>query len=211
MATQPNENAPRLSVDLVDAASIAAGSSTVILVEGASDQAAVETLARRTNLDLLQHQIAVVPIGGAMNIGHFLDRVRDTKVRIGGLVDVGEEHRFRQALERSGFGPIDSRAALESVGFFVCVDDLEDELIRAIGASAVEDLIAGAGDAAPLHTFQRQPEWRDRPAEAQLRRWFGSKSGRKLRYATLLTEALDLRSVPSPLGGVLAHARPISA
>jgi len=33
----------------------------------------------------------------------------------------------------------------------------------------------------------------------------GSGGGRKIRYASLLVEALDLARVPRPLDGVLAH------
>ena len=54
-------------------------------------------------------------------------------------------------------------------------------------------------------TLQKQPAQRDRPHDAQLRRFFGSGSGRKIRYARLLVEALDLDNVPRPLDGVLAH------
>jgi hypothetical protein len=47
--------------------------STVVLVEGASDQAALETLARRRGRDLGVEGVAIVPMGGATTIGHFLD------------------------------------------------------------------------------------------------------------------------------------------
>jgi hypothetical protein len=41
--------------------------------------------------------------------------------------------------------------------------------------------------------------------EAQLRRFIGTRSGRKLRYARLLAGALDLGHVPRPLDRLLAH------
>ena len=50
-----------------------AGSCAVILVEGVSDQSAVEALAARRGRNLRQEGIFVVPMGGATNIGHFLD------------------------------------------------------------------------------------------------------------------------------------------
>jgi hypothetical protein len=40
--------------------------------------------------------------------------------------------------------------------------------------------------------------------EAQLRRFIGTRSGRKIRYGRLLVEALDLAEVPRPLDRVLA-------
>ena len=45
----------------------------VVLVEGLSDRAALEAVARRRGLDLLTEGIAIVPIGGAQAIGRFVD------------------------------------------------------------------------------------------------------------------------------------------
>ena len=94
---------------------------------------------------------------------------------------------------------------MERLGFFVCVEDLEDELIRALGPAAIEVVLDSQGDLVPFRTFQKQPAWRGQPVEAQLRRFMGSADRRKLRYARLLVEALDLAQVPRPLDGVLAH------
>lgn len=38
------------------------------------------------------------------------------------------------------------QAALEACGFFVCTADLEDELIRAAGAAAVQQICDMSGD-----------------------------------------------------------------
>ncbi len=57
----------------------------------------------------------------------------------------------------------------------------------------------------PWRTFQKQPEWRDRPVEEQLRRFFGTTSGRKIRAGEWLVRALDLGRVPRPLELLLAH------
>ena len=64
-----------------------------------------------------------------------------------------------------------------ATGLYVCVDDLEDELIRAIGAARVEELIDSQGDLGSFRSLQRQPEWRGPPAGSQLRRFLGSGSG----------------------------------
>ena len=61
------------------------------------------------------------------------------------------------------------------------------------------------GDLGAFRSLQRQPPWRGQPTEEQLRRFFGSGSGRKIRYARLLVEALDLAQVPRPLDRVLAQ------
>jgi hypothetical protein len=50
------------------------------------------------------------------------------------------------------------------------------------------------------------PAWRVRATEEQLRRFMGSGGRRKIRYARLLVEALDLERVPRPLDRVLAHS-----
>src|SRR5438477_8325581 len=104
----------------------AADASAVVLVEGYSDQIAVETLAARQGRDLAQERVLVVPIGGAQAIGRFLTRFAEAKVA--GLCDVGEEEVFRRGLEHAGYGSNLSRAEMERLGFFVCVVDLEDEL-----------------------------------------------------------------------------------
>ena len=41
--------------------------------------------------------------------------------------------------------------------------------------------------------------------DARLRRFMGTRSGRKLRYGGLLVEALQLDHVPRPLDRLLAH------
>ena len=93
---------------------------------------------------------------------------------------------------------------MERLGFHVCVADLEDELIRALGPAAVEAVVDDHGDLGSFHTFQKQPAWRGRSVERQLRRFLCSADRRKIRYARLLVEAVDLAQVPRPLDGVLA-------
>jgi hypothetical protein len=94
---------------------------------------------------------------------------------------------------------------MEQLGFYVCLADLEDELIRALGVAAVEQVIRSQGELEKFRTFQKQPEWRERTNEEQLRRFFGTHKGRKIQSGALLVRALDLTRVPRPLDGVLAH------
>ena len=179
----------------------------VVLVEGTSDQIALETLAERRGRDLGADGVAIVPIGGAQAIAAFLERFgpKGLDVRLAGLCDAGEERDFRRGLERAGLGSDLTRAEMEALGFYVCDVDLEDELIRALGADAVERIADAQGDLGAFRTLQKQPAWRGRPREEQLRRWMGSGGRRKIRYARLLVEALDLTAVPRPLNLVLAH------
>lgn len=114
------------------------------------------------------------------------------------------------AIEAVGLGEVRSRSDLETLGFFVCEPDLEAELIRAVGVDAVLSVIATQGeDQRRFRSLQGQPEWRGRPVGDQLRRWLGSGSGRKVRYASLLAGTLNPADVPRPLTGVLDFARAI--
>jgi hypothetical protein len=181
---------------------------TVVLVEGISDQVALEALAARRGRNLRAEGISVVAMGGAQSIRRFLDLFgpQGLDVRLAGLCDAGEEGDFRRALERAGLGSHLTRADMESLGFYVCVADLEDELIRSLGAAAVEQVVDAQGELESFRTFQKQPAWRGRTNEEQLRRFMGTHGGRKIQSAASLVDALDLSQVPRPLERVLAHA-----
>jgi predicted ATP-dependent endonuclease of OLD family len=176
---------------------------TVVLVEGESDKLALEAFAKRRGRDLAADGVEVVPMGGATNLSAFLERYRGS--RLAGLGDGGEEADFRRALERAGFGPDLTRSDMERFGFFFCDADLEEELVRALGVDAVVRVIEGLREHEQWKTFQKQPQWRDRPKEQQLRRFFGTNSGRKARAAPRLVEALDLQRVPRALEALLEH------
>jgi len=185
---------------------LADGVATVVLVEGISDQNAVETLAARSGRDLEADGVAVIPMGGATNIARYVDLFGPggADLRLAGLCDAGEERSFRRGLERAGLQSGATRADLARLGFFVCEADLEDELIRALGSAAVEQIIATQGELAALRILQNQPAHRGRSHEQQLHRFLGTRAGRKIHYARLLVEALDETSVPPPLAGLLA-------
>ena len=145
-------------------------SHSVVLVEGVSDQLAVEALAARRGRDLAAEGVAVVPIGGAGNIRRYVEELLPSGVRLAGLCDA----------------------------------DLEDELIRCLGPARVVEIIEAEGELARLRTFQNQPAQRARDIEAQLRRFLGTRGGRKIQYAPVLVDALDLARVPRPLDALLA-------
>ncbi|HEU4451004.1 MAG TPA: TOPRIM nucleotidyl transferase/hydrolase domain-containing protein [Gaiellaceae bacterium] len=186
---------------------LAGRTSAVVLVEGVSDRLALEALARRRGRDLAAEGVAVVPIGGAQAIGGFLDLLGRSGADVGlaGLCDAGEEGAFRRALERAGLGSDLTRAGMERLGFYVCVADLEDELIRSLGAASVERIVDAQGELGSFRLLQKQPAQRGRTIEEQLRRFLGTRGGRKIQYAPLLVDALDLARVPRPLDGVLAR------
>jgi hypothetical protein len=180
---------------------------TVVLVEGLSDRLALETLAVRRGRDLDAEGVAIVPMGGAKPVARFLRQLgpQGRDVRLAGLCDAREEVDFRRGLERAGLGSDLTRAEMERLGFYVCDADLEDELIRALGARAVERVIESEGELGSWRTLQKQPAQQGRSREAQLRRFMGTRGGRKIRYAVRLVEALDLDRVPRPLDLLLAH------
>ena len=165
-----------------------------MLVEGASDRRAVETLARRRGRDLDAEGVAVVAMGGYGNLPRLLGQYRD--VRLAGLYDVREERHFL-----CGLGCHD-RGDLERIGFYACTRDLEDELTRAVGPDGMQRVLTEQGELRAFRTYQKQPAHRDRPLEHQLH---GFMWNRKQRYAVLLVEALDLERVPRPLDRVLTH------
>ena len=178
----------------------------VVLVEGISDQIALQTAAVGHGRDLDAERIVILPIGGAHAIGRFLTTLGPggSRVRLAGLCDLQEEEIFRRALVETRVGSPRTRADMERLGFYVCVKDLEDELIRAVGRAGVEALFDSQGDLRSYRSLQRQPAWRGREPEAQMRRFLGSGSRRKLRYARLLVEAaVGLDTVPRPLEALL--------
>jgi len=146
-------------------------------------------------------------MGGAQAIGSFLELFgpQGLNVRLAGLCDAAEEGDFQRGLERAGLGSNLTRAEMEGLGFYVCVADLEDELIRSLGVAAVEQAIDAQGELESFRTLQRQPAWQGRTNEEQLRRFMGSGGSRKIKYARLLVRALALTEVPRPLDRVLAH------
>jgi hypothetical protein len=180
---------------------------TVVLVEGVSDQRAVQALAERCGRDLAAEGVVILPMSGATNIGHFLDRFgpAGTDSRLAGLCDEAEAGVFRRGLQRAGIGHPPTNHDLEAHGFFVCAPDLEAELIRALGVSAVEQILEDQGDLTSFRTFQQQPAQRGKSDHARLRRFMGTRGGRKIHYAPLLVGSLDLANPPRPLHGLLRH------
>ena len=179
----------------------------VILVEGMSDQAALEALAGRRGQALDADGISVVAMGGATNIERFVDRFgpHGLGVRLAGLCDAAEEGHFRRALERAGLGSGLSRPGMEALGFFVCVADLEDELIRALGTDA-SSMSSRRRARSARSAFPETARAAGPSPQRQLRRFMGTRSGRKSLYARLLVGRARPRRVPRPLDQVLAHA-----
>jgi hypothetical protein len=183
---------------------------SVVLVEGKSDGAAVRALARRQSHDLDAEGVSIEAMGGYGNLGRFLERYGPSGlgVRLAGLYDAPEERYFSRGLARAGFGSRLTRADLEGLGFYACDANLEDELTRALGPAAMEELLETQGELSAFHTYQKQPAHRQEAIETQLR---GFLWNRKLKYGVLIVNALDLDRIPRPLTRVLARALPTEA
>ncbi|MEL3946371.1 MULTISPECIES: TOPRIM nucleotidyl transferase/hydrolase domain-containing protein [Streptomyces] len=177
---------------------------TVVLLEGPSDAEAVGALASRRGRDLAAEGVCVLSMGGAMSIGRFAGLLGPPGLglRLTGLCDEAERGYYVRGLERAD-------AVQEEI--FVCAADLEDELIRALGVPRVEELVEAEGDLRALRTFQRQPAQQGRTPHQQVRRFLGTKKGRKIRYGRVLVEALEPDRVPAPLDALLAGLRPPGA
>ncbi|MEU8776937.1 TOPRIM nucleotidyl transferase/hydrolase domain-containing protein [Streptomyces sp. NPDC048606] len=173
------------------------GLRTAVLLEGLSDLAAVEALAAARGRDLAAEGVCVLSMGGAMNVGRYAGLLGPPGLglRLTGLCDVRELPYYERGLERAG---------APRTGVFVCEADLEDELVRALGADAVEEIFRAEGDLRAWQTLLRQPAHRGLSRDGRLRRFLGTKKGRKIRYGRLMVEALDPARVPAPLDGLLA-------
>jgi len=188
---------------------LAVNARAAILVEGWSDQAAILALARRRGWDLRTERILTLPIGGVTNLGAFLQALGTSGLglRLAGLCDAAEENYVRRNLERAGMGTGLTRTGMEAIGFFVCEADLEDELIRALGTTAVVAVLDAEGELKSFRRFQEQPGQRSRSLNAQLHRFIGTRARRKVRYGSLLIDAVDLTLVPRALELAVAHVR----
>ena len=159
----------------------------VVLVEGITDRIALEAVAAKLGRDLADEGVEIVPIGGAQAVRRAAALYE--RERVVGLCDAGEERWFRRVLGDATY---------------VCVEDMEDELIRALGPAGVEDVIAAQGELEVFRSFQNQLAWRGRPVDRQLHRWLRAAHRRNKRYPPLLIEAFEPARIPQPLAGVLA-------
>jgi hypothetical protein len=166
--------------------------STVVFVEGASDRVALLRLAERRGRDLAAEGVDVVAIGGAHALRRSVESLDARALKLAGLCDAGESDEFTRVLD----------------DVYVCEPDLEYELIRALGEQRLVQLIEEQGELHSFRTLQKQPAQRSRTLEQQLKVFLHN---RKIRYASLLIDALDLATAPRPLDELLAAvgARPV--
>ena len=178
------------------------GPRVVVLLEGRSDVAAVRAVLRARGTPA-EGAVELVDMGGVTNVRrHLVGLVGDARLRVLGLADVAEAPYLARALAAVG-QPVRSLEDMAALGFHVCDRDLEDELVRTLGAARVQEVLAGLGLLERFLAFQRQLAWHQRPVEHQLRRFAGTTSGRKVLVAEALASALTTTQVPPPLAALV--------
>ena len=176
-----------------------------VLLEGASDVAAVRVVAGRAGIALAERGVVLEDMHGATNIHrHLLAATASADgPRVLGMCDAPEAPFFVRALRRIGCG-VEDVADLPSWGFQVCHRDLEDELMRDLGEGATRAVLASLGLTQRFAMLTQQPAWQTESFHEQVHRFAGAASGRKELMAAALAEALDPEALPAPLAGLLA-------
>jgi putative ATP-dependent endonuclease of the OLD family len=175
----------------------------VVLVEGYSDRLALLTLARRKERDLDAEGTTVLSLEGGSGVGAFISLLGPNGLRlaVSGFCDSDKESKWIGALAAAG-AKVTNRVELNALGFFVCERDLEDELVKALGVSSAQSLIAKEGEAKAFQKFVTQPAYASMTTEDQLRKFFQKD---KVRWTPLLVEALDLSTFKGALGDAISH------
>jgi len=169
----------------------------VVLVEGYSDRVALLHLATRLKRDLDAEGITIIAMDGGSGLGTYLRLFGSTglKLHVTGMCDEDKEAQWLSELQKAGFS-ITDRASMQAAGFVVCVKDLEQEFVKALGLAGAQSVIANEGKAGAFAAFQKQPAHGVVPLDEQLRRYFQKD---KIRWAVPLMEAINLKAIPRPL------------
>jgi hypothetical protein len=190
--------------------SVPEGCRVWVLLEGASDVAALRVVAGRAGVSLADQGVHLADMHGATNIRRHLVAAAEAadSPRVLGMCDAPEAPYFVRALRRVGC-PVESASELPWWGFQVCERDLEDELMRDLGEQGIRDVLEGLGLTQRLAMLTQQPAWVSGTFHEQVHRFAGAASGRKELMAGAMAEALDMDQLPKPLAGLLeAISRP---
>lgn len=177
---------------------------TVILVEGISDYFVVRLLAHQAARSLDGEGVTVLSMEGAGMLRTYVALLgpHGFQLRLAGLCDVDAEASWLATLQDAGV-PVHDRASMESNGFFVCDQDLEDELVRAIGDAETQSVIAAEGEAAAFAAFAAQQGNVGLSVTEQLVRFLRRS---KPKWSPLLAErAAHLGNVPAVLTRLLSN------
>jgi len=175
----------------------------VVLVEGYSDRVAILRLAMRLGRDLDAEGVTVISLDGGAGITSHLQLFgkKGLALEILGLCDEDKEAHWQRELQKAQV-PAADRATMKASGFFVCVKDLEQELIRALGLAEVQAVIAQEGQAVAFTSFSSQPAHIGKPVDEQLRAFLHRDN---TTWVIPLVNALDLKAIPGPLHDLINH------
>jgi hypothetical protein len=184
--------------------SVPVGCRVWVLLEGASDVAAVRVVAERAGIDLAAGAVHLTDMRGATNIrSHVLAATQAAQSpRLLGMCDAPEARFFLRALRRVGCD-LEDVDDLPAWGFQVCHRDLEDELMRHLGEAGTRLVLDDLGLTQRFAMLTQQPAWVSGTFHEQVHRFAGAASGRKELMATALAAALDLNALPSPLAALV--------
>jgi predicted ATPase len=176
----------------------------IMFVEGPSDHLAILALAKKKNLSLDSLGVSIVTLNGAGILTWYLKLFGPSGFGLSlcGLCDSDHLSEWSKVLEGAGLGTNLSQATMEAIGFFVCVRDLEDELIKALGLAKVIQIIDQIGDNGAWNIFCQQPKNKGLSQAEQLHAFL---TKRKVLYAPLLVSKLST-TIPRPLEEVLTFA-----
>jgi hypothetical protein len=198
-----NDEASRLARFVNPLTAEACFARKVVLVEGYSDRVALLHLANRLNRDLDAEGVSIIAMDGGGAVGTYLRLFGQTglKLKVLGLCDEDQEANWLSQLQKAGIGATD-RVSMKAAGFMVCVKDLEQEFVRALGLTSAQAITTSEGEAASFTAFQKQPAHSTAPLDEQLRRFFQRE---KIRWAVPLVEGLNLKAIPGPLNDLITQ------
>ncbi len=180
---------------------VSATTPAVVLVEGISDQIAVETLANQMGRDLRVQGVVVLPIGGAHGVATVVKRFAgQSELTVLGLCDRNEFSLFERAFDADPDRSVDD--------VFVCDPDLEHELIGSVTPAELEAVLADHDDLGRFRKLQAQAAWIDRPFEQQMHRWLRAHARRPARYARIIIDHSGSGSAPAVLSRLVNESPP---
>jgi hypothetical protein len=184
--------------------SVPVGCRVWVLLEGASDVAAIRVVAERSGIDLAALGVYLTDMRGATNIRRHLLAATQAgeSPRVLGMCDAPEARFFLRALRRVGCA-VEASEDLPDWGFQVCDRDLEDVLMRDLGELRTREVLDELGLTQRFAMLTQQPAWVSETFHEQVHRFAGAASGRKELMAGALAAALDLTALPSPLAALL--------
>lgn len=112
----------------------------VVLVEGASDRIVLQRIAEVTDQELDRLGASVIELDGAGDVGYVLSLFGGQGFQVPLLFLIDQDAAADTAAKLGV-----SVAGLEASGVHVCVRDLEDEYVRAIGPDTMWDAITRSG------------------------------------------------------------------